>query len=224
MNATTSNAAGTSASHALQHSWNLYYDLVTTDKKAKASSTEHDSGLHHLATITTIEEFWEVFNNLPKPTKLPEGGNFFLFKDGIKPTWEDAANAQGGRWFGQLNKKFKTADKAWTNLAVALVGELIAQPELVCGLAIGRRPGADRIAVWCREQGTTLEKTLKQNLGVPAKICWQLHNNKSKKKKSAKKAHAAEMGADDSSTVVSGASTPPFDPTWEQPEQLVAEH
>ena len=25
-------------------------------------------------------------------------GDFYLFKDGIKPEWEDVMNADGGRW------------------------------------------------------------------------------------------------------------------------------
>jgi hypothetical protein len=41
-----------------------------------------------------------VYNHLNRPHQLREGGageEFQLFAEGIKPTWEDPANAKGGK-------------------------------------------------------------------------------------------------------------------------------
>ena len=40
-----------------------------------------------------------MFDKLKKATEVV--GNFHLFKDGIKPMWEDEQNKNGGKWVFQ---------------------------------------------------------------------------------------------------------------------------
>lgn len=46
---------------------------------------------------------------------LPQKANYYLFKEGIIPAWEDEANKQGGKWSIQLPKDKNRAgvDKMW---------------------------------------------------------------------------------------------------------------
>ena len=49
------------------------------------------------------------------PSHIAVNSNYYLFKDGIKPAWEDAANTNGGKWAIQLprDKNRDTIDKFW---------------------------------------------------------------------------------------------------------------
>jgi len=140
-----------------------------------------------------VEEFWAVVNNVPKPSKLPDGGNFYLFKSGITPQWEDPANANGGRWFTQMNKKFGKVDKAWFNLVLEVVREGIAESDLICGAIVGIRKPADRIGIWAQSPGVKLQESAESSLGVPGlKLSWLKHKAGKNKKKRERKPRPQE--------------------------------
>jgi translation initiation factor 4E len=40
------------------------------------------------------------------PSKLPKGSSFFLFKEGIKPMFEDPKNKSGGRFFLDIKQEY----------------------------------------------------------------------------------------------------------------------
>lgn len=63
---------------------------------------------------------------------MPDGTNLKIFKEGIKPMWEDDANYNGGKWVflssNQLKKKVVSTTKQQThqimqNLVLAVIGE-----------------------------------------------------------------------------------------------------
>lgn len=54
--------------------------------------------MNDIAEFDTVEDFWRVYNNLIPIEYLPSNADFFVFKDYIKPQWEDPKNVRGGRW------------------------------------------------------------------------------------------------------------------------------
>ena len=46
-----------------------------------------------------------IYNNIQLASKLSSGCDYTLFKDGIKPMWEDSRNKRGGRWPVSLTKQ-----------------------------------------------------------------------------------------------------------------------
>lgn len=70
------------------------------------------------ATISTVEEFWEIFNGFPS---LVNKDMWFLMREGVPPIWEHDVNAQGGSF------KFRVSgdriDNVWMMLAMFLVTE-----------------------------------------------------------------------------------------------------
>lgn len=56
-----------------------------------------------------------LYNNIIPPSQLPQKANYYLFKEGIIPAWEDEANKNGGKWSIQLPKDKNRAnvDKMW---------------------------------------------------------------------------------------------------------------
>ncbi|KAG0225441.1 hypothetical protein BGW42_004432 [Actinomortierella wolfii] len=138
--------------HPLQHSWTLYYD-VSTGYRQGSSLHHFESGLKELGTFQSVESFARYFNWIQKPHKMDNSTNYHLFKDGIKPMWEDPANAKGGRWIATLlDRNPEMLDKYWLELAYALVGEQLDEDDDICGAVLSRRSKADRLAVWVRDR------------------------------------------------------------------------
>jgi hypothetical protein len=39
-----------------------------------------------------------IYNHMTRPSDIRSTTDYHLFKDGIKPTWEDPQNKNGGKW------------------------------------------------------------------------------------------------------------------------------
>lgn len=58
-----------------------------------------------------------LYNNILAPTKLAIGSNYHLFKEGIRPMWEDPINAKGGKWiFTNARSRKARLDECWLNV------------------------------------------------------------------------------------------------------------
>ncbi len=77
---------------------------------------------------------------MKKPSDLDVGANYHLFKNGIKPMWEDKANAGGGKWQVRVKDR-QSLDEFWQNLVLALVGETADENDEICGCVMSRRRG-----------------------------------------------------------------------------------
>ena len=64
---------------------------------APADSGTYEAGLMTVGDFDTVESYCWYFNWLKPPSKLEHNSNYHLFKSGIKPMWEDEANANGGK-------------------------------------------------------------------------------------------------------------------------------
>ena len=56
-----------------------------------------------VASFDNYEDFWEIFLYLKLPSQLAPSSKLFIFKNDIKPTWENPDNAQGGRIHVDMN-------------------------------------------------------------------------------------------------------------------------
>lgn len=55
-----------------------------------------------------------LYNNILTPTKLSIGSNYHLFKEGVRPMWEDPINAKGGKWiFTNARSRKARLDECW---------------------------------------------------------------------------------------------------------------
>jgi translation initiation factor 4E len=77
-----------------------------------------------VVTFNTVEDFWAVHNHIELSSHLVTGCDYSVFKDGIKPMWEDKANMNGGRWLMNLDKKHRTIylDNFWLEILLCLIG------------------------------------------------------------------------------------------------------
>ena len=73
-----------------QSSYCLWYSRKITGSKQGQNS--FDQNLKLIATFASCEQFWNIYNHLVRPAELSSHSDLHVFKDGIKPMWEDEAN------------------------------------------------------------------------------------------------------------------------------------
>jgi hypothetical protein len=68
--------------------------------------------------LTPYITFYSVHNNIVKVNLLEISSNYHVFKKGIRPEWEDAANANGGKFSIQFprNRTGEAINDYWLNL------------------------------------------------------------------------------------------------------------
>ncbi|GAA6056942.1 hypothetical protein JCM3770_007155 [Rhodotorula araucariae] len=112
--------------HPLYSPWTLWFDSASKQDKAKS----WQDSLARVISFTTVEDFWGLHNNIVPPSTLGQNANYYLFKEGIKPAWEDDANAQGGKWSVQLPRGKYTdhIDRFWLYTMLAAIGETFETP------------------------------------------------------------------------------------------------
>uniref|UniRef100_A0A3Q0T5J3 Eukaryotic translation initiation factor 4E family member 1c n=1 Tax=Amphilophus citrinellus TaxID=61819 RepID=A0A3Q0T5J3_AMPCI len=167
-----------------QVQWALWY--FKNDKSK--SWTEN---LRLISKFDTVEDFWALYNHIQQPSKLGFGCDYCLFKDGIKPMWEDDRNKLGGRWLMTLNKqqRHNDLDRYWMETLLCLVGESFDEAsEDVCGAVVNVRPKGDKISIWTsncqnRDAIMTIGQLYKERLNLPMKamIGYQSHDDTSSK-------------------------------------------
>ena len=157
-------------------------DAATTDKETQPSSTSatpaepsnpYENSIKEIAKVSTVEEFWNVYNHLQRPNNLPTTTDYHFFRDGIKPTWEDPSNAKGGKWIVRLRKGL--ASRYWEEIVLALIGcQFTGIPNTeVCGAVVSIRYSEDIVSVWNktandREVTERLRDCIKKILQLPS--------------------------------------------------------
>ncbi|KAJ3719861.1 eukaryotic translation initiation factor 4E class I [Lentinula raphanica] len=120
--------------------------------------------IKRVISFDSVEEFWGLYNNIIPPSSLPQKANYYLFKEGIIPAWEDDANKYGGKWSIQLpkDKNKGNVDKMWLYTMLAAIGETFdpslttmdpsgSPPNsLITGVVVSTRPQFYRISIWTR--------------------------------------------------------------------------
>uniref|UniRef100_A0A7E4UQX0 eIF-4F 25 kDa subunit n=1 Tax=Panagrellus redivivus TaxID=6233 RepID=A0A7E4UQX0_PANRE len=110
--------------------------------------------LKKVAVLETVEDFWGLYNNIQPASGLTWGSDYYLFREGIKPMWEDPSNIKGGRWLTiiERTKRAERLDVCWLELMMALIGEQFTQVEDdICGAVVNVRQKGDKVALWTRD-------------------------------------------------------------------------
>eukprot|EP00954_Amorphochlora_amoebiformis_P026193 1377851-Amorphochlora_amoeboformis.AAC.2 len=135
----------------LENAWCFWFDKRTRVRGVRSS---YESNLKRIGVFCTVEGMWGYLNHMTKPTQVEPGANYHLFKENIKPMWEDKANANGGKWVVHIKGNRQHLDTYWLNLVLGLAGETIDEGDEICGAVMSRRRQGDRIAIWNRNKGS----------------------------------------------------------------------
>jgi translation initiation factor 4E len=137
--------------HPLHNKWTMWFTgPAATKGKAREDSTKHwQSAVKKILDFDTVEAFWGLFNNLQPPSLLANKNDYHVFKDGIRPEWEDKANDKGGKWQLEYQNK-EDLNRAWTYVVLAMIGEQFEDSDEICGAVVSIRPKRCRLALWTR--------------------------------------------------------------------------
>jgi len=166
--------------HQLSQAWSLWYNRG--DPSLTWAENQKVVG-----TMRTAEEFWQMQQLLCPPSSLPTGVDLALFRAGVLPDWEDAANIAGGRWMAR--REHRQADDAWLNLLFFLIGQHAdMEGEVVTGAVVSVRKAGDRLALWIREADNLetvvkVGRSVKERLGLrrQERLRFSLHREEKKR-------------------------------------------
>ncbi len=127
--------------HPLADNWTLWAHLPhNTDWSIKSYIT--------ISTFTSLEDTIAVTETMP--SVLVENCMLFIMRKGIKPTWEDPKNRQGGCFSYKVTNK--SVYKVWKDLTYVLVGESISKiagfVSCVTGITISPKKNFCIVKIW----------------------------------------------------------------------------
>ncbi|KAG6878391.1 hypothetical protein C0993_007573 [Termitomyces sp. T159_Od127] len=184
--------------HPLFSRWTLWFDSPTTKGRnlpqtpvsalpqtplpqtpnVNAAAQVWMEDIKSVISFDSVEEFWGLYNNIIPPSQLPQKANYYLFKDGIIPAWEDEANKNGGKWSIQLprDKNRNNVDRMWLYTMLAAIGETFdpspvisdgpdkAAKSLITGVIVSTRPHFYRISIWTRLAPSGDDEALRERI------------------------------------------------------------
>eukprot|EP01006_Ploeotia_vitrea_P006749 TRINITY_DN14646_c0_g1_i1.p1 TRINITY_DN14646_c0_g1~~TRINITY_DN14646_c0_g1_i1.p1 ORF type:complete len:269 (+),score=25.61 TRINITY_DN14646_c0_g1_i1:155-961(+) len=125
----------------LQSAWRFW-------RSQWANNTENST---ELGDCNDVPTFWSLFNNLPvmdRSVTLPPNASLLLFRQTVKPKWEDPANVRGGH-FKLTLANCTDISFLWRELAMAAVGEAFQYSHHVCGGSLDIKPKkANSATIW----------------------------------------------------------------------------
>jgi Eukaryotic initiation factor 4E len=63
--------------------------VVAATAVKPADVNPYETSINTIATVSTVQEFWNIYDFLKRPNDLPTTTDYHFFREGIKPTWED---------------------------------------------------------------------------------------------------------------------------------------
>jgi translation initiation factor 4E len=160
----------------LPYHFTFYFRI--TDKRILSEhnllSIDYKDSIKTIAKFNTVEEFWKVFQRIKKPEQYKIGLDLLLFKDNIKPMWEDDCNKNGGKISLKLKKEYTCL--IWEEIVIDFIGNLFT--ESVCskinGIILSMRRDYNFIQIWFKdysvEFGKEIEKEFRKVLNIPDEV------------------------------------------------------
>lgn len=123
-----------SSQSSLQDEWSFWYFKKALDKK-------WEECLHEIASIKSVAEFWILYNSIISPTELSKGCDYALFRNSIRPMWEDEHNQNGGRWIITLENNIAQSEvnQLWLDILLLLIEGTLSKSSIVCGATFNNR-------------------------------------------------------------------------------------
>ena len=162
---------------------NIQYQL----QKQALDKKEYETQVKKIAEFDTIEDFWGIFQHLRKPDSCRAGIEYFMFKEPIKPMWEDEYNKNGGRISIKLRKDYTTI--IWEEMIFILIGGILPKDikEEINGIVVTSRKDFNTLQIWFKNYNDLtgdLEQCIRDILVIPPEVNLEIKQfNKSNNKK-----------------------------------------
>ncbi|KAF5202896.1 Eukaryotic translation initiation factor 4e [Thalictrum thalictroides] len=170
--------------HELARNWTFWFDNQSKPKQGAAWGTS----LRKIYTFDTVEDFWCLYDQIFRPSKLVANADFHMFKAGIEPKWEDPECANGGKWSVTSSRK-GNLDTMWLETLMALIGENFDESDEICGVVASVRQRADKLALWTKNAPNeaaqmSIGRKWKEIIDVTDKITYNFHDDSRREKSS----------------------------------------
>jgi translation initiation factor 4E len=159
-----------SPKHPLRCQWTLWFDSNLVHGRQR----NQDWNVKDVLSFKHVEDFWRLHNNMTKPTSIPQGCGFALFRYGVEPKWEDPANAKGGRWTVVVEKNSDMTNNMWLRFQLAMVGEMLEDDtgDFICGATCNLRKQQNKLCLWTRDaqdndRNLKIGRALRRELALP---------------------------------------------------------
>lgn len=129
--------------------------------------------LKKVATFHSVEGFWQVYGHMTRPSEMTASTDLHMFREGIKPVWEDPANRRGGKFHVKIRKGV-LGSRYWESILLSVIGEQFGEYSgEICGVVISIRHGEDVLSLWtktCDNQDTLnkIRDLFKRSLKLPS--------------------------------------------------------
>jgi len=150
--------------HPLSYPWTFTYFK-------KVANKSYEENTYTLGTTSTVEDFWRLYVHLRRPVdERPTVCDYHVFREGIRPMWEDEANVNGGKWIVRLKKGL--AARYWEDVLLAVLGGQFRVGDEICGLVLSVRYQEDILSIWNRSADSRkvcmqIRDTLRSTMGLP---------------------------------------------------------
>uniref|UniRef100_A0A7S1RS49 Eukaryotic translation initiation factor 4E n=1 Tax=Alexandrium catenella TaxID=2925 RepID=A0A7S1RS49_ALECA len=167
----------------LRFTWSIWEQIMQSNEKAAAYS----DATHRVAQFSSVQGFWKLWNHMPQPSELLEQKRMvreqtdglhvidaiMIFREDIRPEWEDKMNAAGGHFQFQLKPNIGggQVDEYWNNLVLGMVGATIEPASMITGVRLvdklsgPRAANVIRLEVWFSNfEDTQAVQTLRRNV------------------------------------------------------------
>ena len=142
--------------------------------KQSLDTSEYESQVKKIGEFDTIEDFWSIFQHIKKPDKCKQGIEIQLFKDPIKPMWEDEYNKKGGKLTLKLNKGYTTI--IWEELILGIIGNILPSEisEGINGIVFSSKKESNILQIWFRDYNKNyyaeLEQCIRDLIQIPNEV------------------------------------------------------
>lgn len=149
----------------LRYTWVIWEQTV---QSSDSKTAQYSDTTHQVASFKTVKGFWRFWNYLPQPSELLNGKKFvresgesksvvdalMIFREGVKPEWEDAVNAKGGHFQFLLKPNLGGGqiDEYWNNIILGIVGGTIEPEDIITGARLvdklNAKASSIRLEIW----------------------------------------------------------------------------
>lgn len=178
----------------LNNKYSFWITFFSNNKLGQIN--EYEENLKEFGSFDSAEEFWNYYQHMKPLNQLPKGSSYFLFKNDIKPSWEDTKNIGGGKFIIAI-KKDDSGNKIWEDLLLELMTNA-PETQLINGVVANSKSSESLLSIWTskidNQEMFNIRHWLKKILGLPVEISikYKEHPNNEEIKKKQKELQKIE--------------------------------
>ena len=151
-----------------------FWFRISKQNMKNQNNIQYESQIKKISEFDTIEDFWAIYQHLKTPDKCEPGIDIHLFKDPIKPLWEDDSNKNGGKLIIKCNKGYTSV--IWEEIILDLLGGLIRKDlsDEINGIVFKSKKECNFLEIWLKDSNknnySQLEKSIRDLIQIPNEV------------------------------------------------------